>query len=97
MNSASAALRPIWRGEDAMEVFRARLFRYAGQEAAAPLRRVRVLPRSHRAYMMFRSGKDTLAIAEHYRIRECTVLRWISQERSKRRGLADPYECDVAG
>jgi len=25
------------------------------------------------------------------------VLRWISQERSKRLGLADPYECDVAG
>lgn len=78
-------------------MLRPRLFRYAGREDPSPFRRVRVLPRSHRAYMMFRAGKDTLAIAEHYSIRECTVLRWISQERSKRLGLADPYECDVAG
>jgi len=44
------------------------------------------------AYDHFGLGRDTAAIAEMMSAPESTVLRWITVERSKRRGLASPYE-----
>lgn len=49
------------------------------------------LSRQERSLMMFRAGKDTLFIAEHFKVREATVLRWITQERSSRLDLPNPY------
>jgi hypothetical protein len=48
--------------------------------------------RQVRAYEHFLLGRDTAAIAEMMGALEATVLRWISVERSKRRGLPNPYE-----
>ena len=49
--------------------------------------------RQVRAYEHFLLGRDTASIAEMMGALESTVLRWISVERSKRRGLPSPYEC----
>lgn len=62
---------------------------YAGHER-------REASRAHRAYLMFRAGRDTMQIAEHYRVKEHRVLKWINMERSRRRGLACPYRKAVA-
>lgn len=48
--------------------------------------------RSARAYLMFSLGRDTLDIAEALKASEAHVLRWISIERSKAKGLPKPYE-----
>lgn len=64
---------------------------YSGQEAPPARARLSPIPKSRRAYLMFRHGKDTLFIAEHYHVRESTALRWISEERSRLRGLPNPY------
>lgn len=47
--------------------------------------------RSARAYLMFSLGQDTLDIAEVLKCPEAHVLRWISIERSKAKGLPTPY------
>lgn len=49
------------------------------------------LRRSYRALLMFRAGKDTAFIADHFKVTEAGVLRWITQERSRERGLPNPY------
>lgn len=46
---------------------------------------------SYRALMMFRAGKDTAFIADHFKLTEAGVLRWITEERSRERGLPNPY------
>lgn len=48
--------------------------------------------RRAQAYSRFKSGADTLQIARAFRVREATILKWISIERSRRLGLPDPYE-----
>lgn len=47
--------------------------------------------RRHRAYLMFRAGRDTKQIAERFRVKEHQVLKWISIERAHRLGLPCPY------
>jgi transposase len=44
------------------------------------------------AYDHFLLGRDTAAIAEMMGVSESIVLRWITVERSKRRGLPNPFE-----
>lgn len=61
------------------------LVAYAGKEPTPD-------PRWARAYDKFKRGADTEQIAEFYNIKERTVLRWISIERSRRHGLPIPYE-----
>jgi len=48
--------------------------------------------RQLQAYRRFLfEGEDTMQLAERYSVREATVLRWISNERSKRLNLPMPY------
>jgi hypothetical protein len=47
--------------------------------------------RSERAYRMFRAGRDTFYISTVMRAKEPTILRWITAERCKRLGLANPF------
>lgn len=49
-------------------------------------------PKREYAYCRFMAGADTKQIADHYRMSEATVLRWITLERSARRQLPNPYE-----
>ena len=44
-----------------------------------------------RAYRMFLGGSDTLYISQRLKYSELTILRWITAERCKRRGLPSPY------
>lgn len=44
------------------------------------------------AYRMFRMGKDTEELAERFKRDESTILRWITMERCRTRGLSDPFE-----
>lgn len=46
--------------------------------------------RSYQAYQYFRRGLDTIELAEKYQVKEPTVIRWITKERSKRLGLPNP-------
>lgn len=46
------------------------------------------------AYARFRGGDDTMQIANHYKCSEATALRWITTERSRQPGLADPYRAE---
>lgn len=48
-------------------------------------------PRKLNAYDKFMAGYDTMQLAEIYHISEATALRWISQERSRRRAALSPY------
>jgi hypothetical protein len=41
--------------------------------------------------MMFRAGKDTAFIADHFKLPEAGILRWINEERSRELGEANPY------
>ncbi len=75
------------------------LVSYAGQDHDEPpldvpetkyLQR-RSSTRSERAYRMFRAGSDTLEISRVIRYGEATVLRWITVERCKRLGIAQPH------
>jgi transposase len=48
--------------------------------------------RQLQAYRRFLfEGDDTMKLAERYGVKESTVVRWISNERSKRRNLPSPY------
>lgn len=49
-------------------------------------------PMQVNAYDKFMAGYDTLQLAERYRVKEATMLRWISTERSRRHEIASPYE-----
>ena len=44
---------------------------------------------AYRRFLFY--GDDTMKLADRYGVRESTVLRWISNERSKRRNLPSPY------
>jgi len=44
-----------------------------------------------RAYRLFQNGRDTLEIAAMLHVKEPTIHRWISVERSKSRGLPNPF------
>ncbi len=44
-----------------------------------------------RAYTMFRAGRDTLDIAQAFKVPEARVLEWITVERSDHLGLPRPY------
>jgi transposase len=48
--------------------------------------------RQFQAYKKFQRGMDTAKLAEIYGAKEQTVLKWISNERSKRLGLPTPYQ-----
>lgn len=48
-------------------------------------------PKESRAYERFLAGADTSQLAAFYRCNEGTVLRWINNERSRRRDLQSPY------
>ncbi len=52
----------------------------------------RVNPKQINAYDKFMSGRDTLQIAEFYRVHEATAHRWINAERSRRHEITSPYE-----
>lgn len=48
--------------------------------------------RQQQAYRRFQFHReDTMKLAERYGVKESTVLRWVSNERSKRRDLPSPY------
>lgn len=61
---------------------------YAGKDPLDDRRRV---GRPERALFMFRNGKDTAFIAGHFGVKEWTVLRWITVERSLDIGEPNPY------
>ena len=64
---------------------------YAGYDPAESRRR---FGRPERALFMFRNGKDTQFIAQHFGVREATALRWITAERSLSFGLPNPYQTE---
>lgn len=47
-------------------------------------------PKRARVYAHFKRGADTYDIAKFYHMSEATVLRWITDERCKQRGLGTP-------
>lgn len=65
-----------------------KLVRYAGYDFDYQGRR---FLKPDRALMMFRNGKDTTFIADHFGVKEHTVERWISTARSEDLGLSNPY------
>lgn len=77
------------------------LVAYAGKDPEEPplevpetkfLRR-QSYTRPEAAYRRFLLGASTFDLSKSYRgVREPTVLRWITAERCKRRGLPNPYE-----
>ena len=66
---------------------------YAGQFPRGHLdqRYCSEVSRSYRAFMMFRAGKDTSFIADHFKLPEAGILRWITRERSRELDLPNPY------
>lgn len=60
------------------------LIAYAGKE---PIQN----RRKQLACAHFSVGRDTAAIAHMLKISEVTALRWITEERCKRRSLPNPY------
>lgn len=54
----------------------------------------RGLSRQSRAYRMFRNGKDTMFIADHFNVKEPTALKWINVERAAQRKLPNPYKAE---
>jgi hypothetical protein len=68
------------------------LVKYAGQTSAAESRAQNMeFAQSVRATVMFRSGRDTLEIAEALKASEADVLRWINEDRSLRKSRPNPY------
>ena len=70
------------------------LVRFAGydpDEDVLPPRRSSGTSRRQRAYNLFILGYDTLEIAERIGSPERSILRWVSTERSQRKGLPAPY------
>ncbi len=65
------------------------LIPFAGHDLSEVRKRRFLNPQ--RALMMFRNGKDTLFIANHFRVTEATALRWINVERAKEFQLSNPY------
>lgn len=52
--------------------------------------------RPEMAYRLFLLGHDTLQLSRRFRYSEATVLRWITLERCKARGLPNPYQGEIA-
>jgi hypothetical protein len=68
------------------------LVKYAGQTSAAESRAESLaFSKASRATVMFRSGRDTLEIAEALKVSEADVLRWINEDRSLRKSRPNPY------
>ncbi len=57
-----------------------KLVPYAGQDNRRPPMR---LPKRWRAYIMFRAGKDTAYIADHFDVHESVAVRWITIARAE--------------
>lgn len=73
-----------YAGKDISEV---PIYQYDAEE-----RRKRTFKRPEKAYDLFGLGFSTFDMAKRFRVKEATILRWITEERSKRHGLSNPYE-----